>query len=92
MSEWLAISPSPGAEFVRAAKRLVVADEARRRERLHQLRKALNDMIKDPTTKERMAKVQYDPYYAPADEFKAFVIKDIAQWSDVAKSANIKID
>jgi tripartite-type tricarboxylate transporter receptor subunit TctC len=59
---------------------------------LAKLRKALDDMIKDPTTKERMAKVQYDPYYAPADEFKAFVIKDIEQWTDVAKSASIKID
>jgi hypothetical protein len=39
-----------------------------------------------------MNKVTYDPYYAPHDEFKAFVVKDIAQWSDVAKSANIKID
>jgi len=42
MTEWIAISPSPGAAFVRAAKRLAVADEPRRRERLHQLRKALN--------------------------------------------------
>jgi tripartite-type tricarboxylate transporter receptor subunit TctC len=59
---------------------------------LAKLRKALDDMIKDPATKERMAKVQYDPYPAQADEFKAFVVKDIAQWTDVAKSANIKVD
>jgi hypothetical protein len=50
MSEWLAISPSPGAEFIRAAKRLVIADEARRRERLHQLRKALNATPSGPKT------------------------------------------
>jgi tripartite-type tricarboxylate transporter receptor subunit TctC len=59
---------------------------------LAKLRQATDAMIKDPATKERMNKVQYDPYPAQADEFKAFVIKDIAQWTDVAKSANIKVD
>jgi tripartite-type tricarboxylate transporter receptor subunit TctC len=59
---------------------------------LAKLRQALDTMIKEPATKERMNKITYDPYYAPHDEFKAFVIKDIAQWTDVAKSANIKID
>lgn len=59
---------------------------------LAKLRQATEAMIKDPSTKERMKKITYDPFYAPHDEFKAFVIKDIGQWTDVAKSANIKID
>lgn len=42
---WITITPSPGPEFVRAAKRLAVADDERRRERLHQLRKQLNGTV-----------------------------------------------
>ncbi len=42
MSDWIAISPSSGSGFVDAAKRLAIAKEPRRRERLHQVRKELN--------------------------------------------------
>ena len=59
---------------------------------LAKLRAAAADMMKDPATAERFKKLGYDTAYLPHDQFRDFIIKDLAQWRAVAASANIKID
>jgi tripartite-type tricarboxylate transporter receptor subunit TctC len=59
---------------------------------LTRLREALAEMMKDPSTAERLEKIGFVATFLPHDQFKDFVTKDLARWKDVAKSANIKIE
>jgi tripartite-type tricarboxylate transporter receptor subunit TctC len=58
---------------------------------LAKLRSAVDQMMNDPKTLERIRKLGFEPDYLPASDFKAFVIKEVEQWKQLAKSANIKL-
>ena len=59
---------------------------------LNRLRGAVADMLADPAIVARLAALGYKPDYLPGAEFEAFVVKDLAQWRQVAKEADIKLE
>jgi tripartite-type tricarboxylate transporter receptor subunit TctC len=59
---------------------------------LAKLRKEIVDGLQDPKVKQRLTTLGYQVSYLPGEEFKAFVVKDLNQWKDVAKTAKIQLD
>jgi tripartite-type tricarboxylate transporter receptor subunit TctC len=59
---------------------------------LAKLRTTVAETMKDPAVLEGMRKLGYDSAYQPHDQFRAFVVRDIAQWGQAVKSANITVD
>jgi tripartite-type tricarboxylate transporter receptor subunit TctC len=58
---------------------------------LARLRKEIGEMLRDPKIVDRLNTLGYQPEYIAGDEFKSFVIKDLEQWRNVARTANITI-
>ena len=56
------------------------------------LKQAVQKMLDDKTVAERLRGLGYETDLQIGDAYKDFIIKDLAQWRDVAKAANIKID
>jgi tripartite-type tricarboxylate transporter receptor subunit TctC len=58
---------------------------------LARLRKEFSAMLKDPKIVERFDKLGYQPDYIEGDAFKDFVVKDLEQWRNAARSANVTV-
>jgi tripartite-type tricarboxylate transporter receptor subunit TctC len=56
------------------------------------LKQAVQKMIDDKAVAERLRGLGYETDLQMGDAYKNFIIKDLAQWREVAKAANIKID
>jgi tripartite-type tricarboxylate transporter receptor subunit TctC len=53
---------------------------------------ALSRILKQPDVLERLRTDGYDPVGSTPDEFARVIARDIATWSKVVKSGNIKAD
>ena len=56
------------------------------------LNQALARVLKLPEVQERLRAGGAEPTHMMPDEFARFIARDIAKWSNVVKTANIKID
>lgn len=52
---------------------------------------AVQQMMKDPAVLEKFKKMGVDAYFSNGAEFESFVVKETAQWKNVAEKANIKL-
>ena len=56
------------------------------------LKQAVQKALEDKAVAERLRGLGYETDLQLGDAYKDFIVKDLAQWRDVAKAANIKID
>ena len=58
---------------------------------LVKLRSAMDDMLKDPKIIDRLASLGYKPEFLPGDDFKKYLVDELNDWKELAKSANIAV-
>jgi tripartite-type tricarboxylate transporter receptor subunit TctC len=56
------------------------------------LKQAVQKALEDKAVAERLRGLGYETDLQLGDAYKDFIVKDLGQWRDVAKAANIKID
>jgi tripartite-type tricarboxylate transporter receptor subunit TctC len=56
---------------------------------VERLRAALGEMFRDKKTAERFRGVGYEPAFLNGTEYRDFMVKDLQQWKEVVKAANI---
>jgi tripartite-type tricarboxylate transporter receptor subunit TctC len=56
------------------------------------LNQALARMLKQPDIQEKLRASGREPTHSTPEEFAQVIARDIAMWSKVVKSANIKLD
>ena len=59
---------------------------------LVRLKQRIADMMKDKALIARLSELGYETDLQLGDAYRDFILKDLEQWRQVAKAANIKID
>jgi len=55
------------------------------------LQKEMAEMYRDEKSQEKLRGVGFEPSYLEGDAFRDYIAKDLARWTDVAKSAGISL-
>jgi tripartite-type tricarboxylate transporter receptor subunit TctC len=59
---------------------------------LARLKQAISEIVNDKAMTERLHGLGYETDLLVGDAYRDFILKDLEQWSRVAKAANIKVD
>jgi tripartite-type tricarboxylate transporter receptor subunit TctC len=58
---------------------------------LARLRYEVADLLKDPKVTARLDALGYQISYLPGNEFRDYIVADLEQWKNVARTANVKL-
>ena len=59
---------------------------------LAKLRAEIQAMMKEPAIMERIGSYGLRPAYLSGEDYRAFMVRDLARWKDVAKTANVVLN